>query len=345
VDEGVFGRAAQDRAIAEVEVEIARLCELLAEGLAMGLDEGREMVGGAMSEFLLEFFDLVRAKGSRPGMRGMVTLPLLVHGAETGEPGPAAPVAVVHLLWWASARYLDDLTDAPGAAGADAGAKVLTALAVGSHLPARLLAGLPVTATTRAALGEELSRCWLDAVDGQLRDLTGRAAAATPESVLHGYAGKTGAPYAMAAAAAACLAGADRGRTARWRDFGRSLGVLRQLVNDQRDLVSGRHEDLANGTATFLLVHLLSALPAGRRREALALHAAARHSASARAELAAWMLDEEVIGSYAAAVAPLIERAHRRLDRLGGEPGCVRELHGLVDGTVGHLPRFRLAVA
>ncbi|MEU5995680.1 polyprenyl synthetase family protein [Spirillospora sp. NPDC047418] len=358
MDDGVFGRAAQERAIAEIEAEVARLCELLAEGLAMGLDDGREMVGGAMSEFLLEFFDLARAKGSGPGMRGMITLPLLLHGAETGDPGPAAPIAVVHLLWWASARHLDDLTDAPGppgASGAAAGAKVLTALAVGSHLPARLLAALPVPAATRAALGEELSRCWLDAVDGQLRDLTGGAAAATPASVLHGYAGKTGAPYAMAAAAAACLAGADRGRTARWRAFGRSLGVLRQLVNDQRDLASGRHEDLANGTATFLLVHLLSALPAGRRREALALHAAARHSASARAELAAWMLDDDVIDSYAAAVAPLIERAHGLLDLLGGssgvrrvmggEPGCVRELHGLVDETVGHLPRFRLAVA
>ncbi|NEA22955.1 hypothetical protein, partial [Actinomadura bangladeshensis] len=122
MDEGVFGRAAQERAIAEIEAEVARLCELLAEGLAMGLDDGREMVGGAMSEFLLEFFDLVRAKGSRPGVRGMITLPLLVHGAETGEPAPAAPIAVVHLLWWASARHLDDLTDAPGAPGASGAA-------------------------------------------------------------------------------------------------------------------------------------------------------------------------------------------------------------------------------
>ncbi|NKZ09189.1 polyprenyl synthetase family protein [Actinomadura latina] len=345
MDEGAFGRAAQERAIAEIEVEIARLCELLAEGRAMGLDEGREMVGGAMSEFLLEFFDLVRAKGSRPGMRGMITLPLMVHGAETGEPGPAAPIAVVHLLWWAAARYLDDLTDSSCAPGAAAGPKVLTALAVGSHLPARLLAGLPVTATTRAALGEELSRCWLDAVDGQLRDLTGRAAAATPASVLRSYEGKTGAPYAMAAAAAGCLAGADGARVARWRAFGRSLGVLRQLVNDRRDLASGRHEDLANGTATYLLVQLLSALPAGRRREALALHADARHSAAARAELTAWMLDGEIVDACAASVAPLVERAHGTLGLLGGEPGFVRELHGLVDETVGHMPGFRLAVA
>ncbi|WP_433478603.1 polyprenyl synthetase family protein [Spirillospora sp. CA-142024] len=346
MDEGVFGKAAQERAIAEVEAEMARLCELLAEGLAMGLDEGREMVGGAMSEFLVEFFDLVRAKGSRPGMKGMITLPLLVHGADTGEPG-AEPAAVIHLLWWASARYLDDLTDAGGPPpdGADAGKKVVTALAAGGHLPARLIAGLPVGRAVRAALADELSRAWLDAVDGQLRDLTERAPAATRASVLRSYEGKTGSPYAMAAASAACLAGADGRRVAGWREFGRALGVLRQLVNDQRDLASGRHEDLANGTATYLLVHLLTVLPAARRREALALHAAARHSASARAELAARMLDHEVIESYAASVAPLIGRAHGLLDLLGGDPGCVRELHGLVDETVGHLPRFRLAVA
>ncbi|MEU8799828.1 polyprenyl synthetase family protein [Spirillospora sp. NPDC048819] len=364
MDEGVFGRAARERAIAEVEAEMARLCELLAEGLAMGLDEGREMVGGAMSEFLTEFFDLVRAKGSRPGMNGMITLPLLVHDAETGpearplngggrglEDGPPSgprAVAVVHLLWWAAARYFDDLTDTPGApspGNVAVGKKVLTALAVGSHLPARILADLPVTGGVRAALGDELSRCWLDAVDGQLRDLTAPVSTATPESVLRAYEGKTGAPYAMAAASAACLAGADGRRVTGWRSFGRALGVLRQLVNDQRDLASGRHEDLANGTATYLLVQLLASLPAGRRREALALHAAARHSGSARAELTAWMLDDEVVDSCAASVAPLIERAHGLLDRLGGEPGRVRELHGLVDETVGHMPGFRLAVA
>ncbi|SFN27555.1 Polyprenyl synthetase [Actinomadura madurae] len=353
MDEGVFGRVAQERAIAEVEAEMARLCELLAEGLAMGLDEGREMVGGAMSEFLVEFFDLVRAKGSRPGVKGMITLPLLVHGAETGDPAPAAPVAVIHLLWWASARYLDDLTDAASAEGAAsrtveapaAGKKILTALAVGGQLPGRIIAGLPAGAAVRAALADEVSRGWLDAVDGQLRDLTERPPVASPGSVLRGYERKTGAPYAMAAASAACLAGVGGRRVDGWRAYGRALGVLRQLVNDQRDLASGRHEDLANGTATYLLVHLLAALPAARRREALALHAAARRSASARAELTAWMLDDEIIESYAASVAPLVERAHGLLDGLGGDPGCVRELHRLVDETAGHLPRFRLAVA
>ncbi|MEU9840170.1 hypothetical protein AB0C69_13215 [Actinomadura sp. NPDC048032] len=347
MDEGAFGRAAQERAIAEVEVEMARLCELLAEGLAMGVDGGREMVGGAMSEFLVEFFGLVRAEGPRPGVREVITLPLLVHGAETGAPGPAMPVAVLHLLWWASARHLDDLTSAgaPSPAGAAAGGRVLTALAVGGQLPGRLIAGMPVGAAVRAALADELSRAWVDAVDGRLRDLAERAPNATCESVLRGYEGRTGAPYAMAAASAARLAGADDHRVAGWRAYGRAFGVLCRLADDRRDLVSGRHEGLAAGTATHLLVHLLAGLPPARRREALALHASARHSASARAEMAAWMLDEEVAESHAASVAPLAGRAHGLLDMLGGDPGCVRELHRAVEGTVGHLPGLPLAAA
>src|SRR5690606_37163879 len=50
VDEGVFGKAARERAIAGIETEMERLCELLAEGMGLGLGEGREMVGGAMSD-------------------------------------------------------------------------------------------------------------------------------------------------------------------------------------------------------------------------------------------------------------------------------------------------------
>ncbi|WP_141576897.1 hypothetical protein [Actinomadura sp. WMMA1423] len=345
MDEGAFGRAAQERAIAEAEAEMARLCELLAEGMAMGVDEGREMVGGAMSEFLVEFFDLVRAEGSRPAVRGVVALPLLVHGAETGEPGPAMPAAVLHLLWWASARYLDGLADPSGAPAPAAGGKVLTAVAVGGQLPGRLIAGLPVGPAVRAALADELSRAWVDAVDGRLRGLAGRPSNATRASVLRGYEGGTGAPYAMAAASAARLAGAGDRRTAGWRAYGRALGVLRRLADDQRDLAAGRHEDLAGGTATYPLVHLLAELPPARRREALALHASARHSASARAELASWMLDEEVAESYAASVAPLADRAHGLLDMLGGDPGHLRELRRLVDGTVGRPPGHRLAVA
>src|SRR5690606_10592874 len=159
-----------------------------------------------------------------------------------------------------------------------AGKKILTALAVGSHLPARLVADLPLSGEVRARLGDEVSRGWLDAVDGQLRDLTERAPAATPQSVLRSYEGKTGAPYAMRGGARAGARAAGEARVRGWRSSGRARGARRQRVNARRDLVSGRHEDPASGTATYLLVPLLSSPPAPRRREVLDLHAAARHS-------------------------------------------------------------------
>ncbi|WP_207401148.1 hypothetical protein, partial [Actinomadura roseirufa] len=79
--------------------------------------------------------------------------------------------------------------------------------------------------------------------------------------------------------------------------------------------------------------------------EALGLHAAARDSAAARAELAAWLLGDEVTEKYAAAVAPLVRDAHGRVDALGGHPGFLPGLHGLVDEAAGLLPRPRPVVA
>ncbi|NXY98524.1 hypothetical protein HYE82_29935, partial [Streptomyces sp. BR123] len=39
-------------------------------------------------------------------------LPMLVHGIETGNTAPAVPLSALHVLWWTSACYLDDLADA-----------------------------------------------------------------------------------------------------------------------------------------------------------------------------------------------------------------------------------------
>lgn len=352
MDEGVFGRAAQERAIAEVEAEMARLCELLAEGLAMGLDEGREMVGGAMSEFLVEFFDLVRAKGSRPGMKGMITLPLLVHGAETGDPAPAAPVAVIHLLWWASARYLDDLTDAAPAEGAAsrtveapaAGKKILTALAVGGQLPGRIIAGLPAGAAVRAAVADEVSRGWLDAVDGQLRDLTERAPVASPGSVLRGYEGKTGAPYAMAAASAACLAAsAAAGSTAGARTGARSACCASSSTTSATSPPAARgprqrHRDLPARPPAGRAAR--RAPPGGarpaRRRPPVGVRARRADRLDARRR------DHRVLRRFRRAAGRARPRPARRAGRRSGlRPGTAPA--GRRDRR--HLPRFRLAVA
>lgn len=333
-----FGQAFRTRSVADVEAELAALCGRIGSS--------GSAVDRAMSDFIAGFLDGVRAKGSQVSVSGMVALPLLVHGAETADPHPAKPLAVVHLLWWAGARYLDDFADdetVSRRSPVEINTGILAALGVGSHLAGNLLAGIPASDAVRNDLRAELSRGWLDAINGQLRDLTEQPTSATLESILRSYQGKTGAPYAMAAAMAARLAGCTEGRVDEWRAFGLTFGLLRQLINDQRDLVTGRNEDLRNGTATYLLVHYLRLLPYERRADALRLLAAAQESAAARHELSERMLEAGVIEGYADSITPLIRGAHDSIDALGGEEAYVRELHGLVDETAGLFPAFRLA--
>src|SRR5260221_911451 len=66
----------------------------------------------AMSGAVAGFLDRIEGRGSRPALDGIVALPFLVRGVHTGDPGPAAPAAMAHVLWWVSARDLDDLSDA-----------------------------------------------------------------------------------------------------------------------------------------------------------------------------------------------------------------------------------------
>jgi heptaprenyl diphosphate synthase len=262
-------------------------------------------------------------------------LPLLVHGAETGAPGPAVPLAVVHNLWWTSACYLDDVADGNssvvtgGALSADAA--LLASVVTGHVLPIRVLRSLPVPEPVRGALTDEALACAAAAAQGQLADIRGDAADTPPASVLDAYRGKSSAPFGMVTAMAAILAGAGTDRTGLWRDFGSVFGILWQLFNDQEDLVSGRHEDLLNGTVTYLLACALdggSTEPPGRL---LSLHAAARESAEARLELAALLRDPANLHRYARDLAAFRAEAHRILTMLGGDTEYTPVLADLVD--------------
>ena len=327
--------------VADFESDMAALCDQLTRSGAT--------VDAAMASFIEDFFAGLRVKGSQRVVSGMVALPLLTYGAETGQTAAARPLAVIHLLWWAAARYLDDLVDAqqshatqPHATDAETNKRILTAIGVGSHLTTRIIARIPASGPVRARLAEEVSRCWLDAIGGQLEDLSQLPLSATPDSIERSYRGKTGAPYAMATTTAACLAEADPRRVAGWHEFGQTFGLLRQFVNDQRDLATGRNEDLRNGTATYLLSLFLRSLPAPEHSQATDLLKAAQTSDDARAELSAWMLQDEMIERYADAMMPAFRNAHNRLDALSGEPEYVAELHTLIDETAGLFPAFRL---
>ncbi|MGW7355883.1 polyprenyl synthetase family protein [Streptomyces sp. NPDC054802] len=262
-------------------------------------------------------------------------LPLLVHGAETGAPGPAVPLAVVHNLWWTSACYLDDVADGNcsivtgGAMSADAA--LLASVVTGHVLPIRVLRSLPVPEPVRGALTDEALACAAAAAQGQLADIRGDAADMTPASALDAYRGKSSAPFSMITAMAAILAGADTGRTGLWRDFGSVFGVLWQLFNDQEDLVSGRNEDLLNGTVTHLLACALDGGSPEPPERLLSLHAAARESATARRELAALLRAPATLDRYARDLAAFRADAHRILTTLGGDTEYTPVLAHLVD--------------
>ncbi|MFJ2820479.1 polyprenyl synthetase family protein [Streptomyces toxytricini] len=270
-------------------------------------------------------------------------LPLLVHGAETGDPAPAAPLAALHVLWWTSACHLDDLADAPGrtgpgefgtgtGTGAGPSEELMAAFLAGSVLPLRIVEALPAPPATRAALASEVLTAWTAAAEGQLADIGTTAAQATPESAVAAYRGKSGGPYAMITAMAARLSGAEPRRVESWREFGTLFGILWQLFNDQEDILTGRHEDLRNGTPTHLLACALegAARPAGRDR-LLALSEAARRSAAARSELLAALLAPAVLDRYGAGLGAFRARAHRVLAALGGHERYLPALRRLVD--------------
>jgi heptaprenyl diphosphate synthase len=300
-----------------------------------------EVADRAMGEFIAGILADAAARGSTGIINTMARLPLLVHGAESGDPAGGRDAAVIHLLWWTSARFFDDLADGgptmrSGFIDRDRG--ILAALGAGTCLPIRLIATAGVSDAAAVRLIRELSRGWLDGIGGQLLDYSARVTDTDLDTVLRSYRGKTGAPYGMATAMAAHLAGAGDGRTDRWREVGVRLGVLRQLVNDQRDLVTGRDEDLKNGTGTYLVVRSLAALPAERRARMLALHAAAAGSAQARQEFKEWLLAPEAVRGYHAAVDAMVAQVHSGLDDLGGDPVHVEGLHDIVHETMRAFP-------
>jgi heptaprenyl diphosphate synthase len=328
---------AQQRVLADVATQASALTERLLTSNSMG--------DRAMGTFVNTFFAMIPLDGSAASINGIVMLPVLVFGAETAAPMRATPVALIHTLWWAAARYLDDMIDSPQLARSDPAEfnrGVMTAIAVGNYLPLSIFGDLAVSDAVRVRLITEYGNGCIDALSGQLTDLVLKAETATVDEVLRNYEVKTGAAYGMSAALAAHLAELDADRVDAWRSFGRALGVLRQLVNDQRDLVTERDEDLQNGTATYLLVHLLGSVSNARRAELIDLHQQARTCAEARTELKRAMLAADIISGYADSIQPIVRAARDALASLGGDPQCVTGLSALIDDTISHYPQFQL---
>ncbi|MFE9611938.1 polyprenyl synthetase family protein [Streptomyces sp. NPDC006012] len=263
-------------------------------------------------------------------------LPLIVHAVETGTLEPALPLAIVHELWWTSACCLDDLADAQGTSAADElrrGDVLLATVIAGVPLPLLVVQSERVPEPVRHTLREEIVRCWINATEGQLRDLHGATADTTPDAVALAYLRKSGAPFGMITTMAAQWANASASRVALWREFGELFGVLWQLLNDQEDILSGRNEDILNGTATYLLACALDEEAPGSRERLHALHRAAQDSAPARADLAGILLAPEVLHRYRKDIDHFRGRAGHLLDALGGTKAYLSVVRDLVDQT------------
>ncbi|MCV7283051.1 polyprenyl synthetase family protein [Mycolicibacterium flavescens] len=325
-----------------VLAEVAAQASVMTERLSASSSPGE----CAMGAFVSKFRTRIPLDGSTPSINGIAMLPVLVFGVETAAPMCATPLALVHTLWWAAARYVDDVIDTAQLTQADPtelNCGLMTAIAVGNRLPQIIFGDLIVSDSVRFRLITEYGSGSVAALSGQLTDLVLDAETATLDDVLRSYEGKTGGPYGMAAALGAHLAECDADRVDAWRSFGRKFGVLRQLVNDQRDLITGRDEDLRNGTATYLLVHLLRTVSPARRAELIGLHRQARTSEAARAELKQAMVAPDMVSGYAEAIRPMVRTAHESLASFGGDSRCVTDLAELIDETVSLYPEFRLA--
>lgn len=261
-------------------------------------------------------------------------LPLLTHAIETGNPKPAIPLSAVHLLWWTSACYLDDLADADGASISGElteNEALLASVITGNSLPIQILLSQDLPESARSALITEILNGWIIGVDGQIDDMRGDIGCASRKSVVETYRGKSGAPFGMITAMAAIFSGTTAEKVELWREFGYVFGILWQIFNDQEDILSGRNEDLLNGTVTYLLASVVEDASPDDRERILGLCAAAGRSHQARTELDGLLRTPTALARYRAEIDVFRAEGHRILDELGGDETYLPVLRHLVD--------------
>lgn len=307
--------------IVDAELHAAVGAELCAAVRRVGARH--EITGEVVEAFL----------AARPATPISVAYPLLVHAAHTDDLRAAVPISAIHVAWLAAARFVDDLADRDATHGGDAGLSLkqarLAAMLCLHILPAQILARLAIDSRLRDDLTADLNDGSLVGAEGQLREYRANPATADQNSVLRCYRGKNGGGFGLAGVMAARLAGADPTELRRWREFGHGLGALRQLRNDEDDLVSGRGEDLRNRVVTYLLTCLFADASASERQDLLDLYTRARKSEPARGELRRRLLDPDLLRRYLSQTAGLSRELHGILDQFGDRP-YLGPLHALV---------------
>lgn len=186
-------------------------------------------------------------------------LPLLIHSCIHDEPDDAIYQLAGALVLLEAGIYtfdhiMDREVDGP-LAELPQGAVLLGAASLLSHLPNQVVLALPRDATVTAQLARILADGLAKIGAGQLEDIAS-ADLRTPSSKAVEFAVtmKTGERRALLTTMAATLAGASSAQVRAYADFGRALGIARQLRTDLVDLFGAApSRDLASRVLTLPL--------------------------------------------------------------------------------------------
>lgn len=206
-----------------------------------------------------------------PGWVFFLHLPLLVHGAISGDPDPAMPVARATTLLYLGMDILDDLADGDesehwaGHAPAEINLVGITFVAA---LPQLAILEADVPADRLVVLQRTIAVAGLRMSAGQQLDL-GQAGAGelTAAEVAAAAAGKTGEQCALFARLAAELAGAPARVVASYAQMAHAYGMALQVLEDCHTLFERpRSRDLSSGIRSFPIAWQLQRL-VGRERD------------------------------------------------------------------------------
>lgn len=272
---------------------------------------------------LRELQRAVLRKGDRAlekdGHWPIVDFPLAIHKALGSDPGPAEAVAGSCALFYAFADITDDAQDhALGPEpwetwGWEQAVNTGTSLLFLSlqHLFDRLepaLAGRLASIFVRA--GNEMTL-------GQHDDLIGQTAEPALARYLLLIERKSGASFGAYAEAMAAASGSIM--ASEFRDFGRNLGMIFQMMNDTYELWSNRlSPDLVNGRLSLPIILALEQLEGEQKRR---LQALLRPSADLECQRQlVGFLEESGIKAYATLRIEVYKRRAKQLaQRLGIE--------------------------
>jgi geranylgeranyl pyrophosphate synthase len=275
----------------------------------------------------------IRGAAAGGGYVPSIELPLAVYTAITGEEDGAEPLAAGCTLVCLTAKLFDDLADGDqqthwaGRSGAEINLAAATILCA---LPPLILAQLDIAPLRRLRMQQILAEGELRISAGQQADLalTGTREATVAE-VEAAVTGKTGERFATYCALAAAMAGATPEVAALYAQFGREIGIARQLISDCHELLFDPVcRDLVHGTRTMAIVAHIDQLTGADRSRFLDLLDRARTGTGAQQTAQEEMRASTAISRVIFRGRLHYGRARALIDRLAvGEPLRSRLLH------------------